>query len=94
MLGEWVPYRRRDWLVQRCVVAIGDHEPDVRVGTHSMKDPAWVLPIWLRHATRNGDVVAAGTVVSTGTWVGVLPAAKGDAVKVVFDGIGEAALRL
>ncbi len=43
-LGEWVPYRRRDWSVQRCVVTIGAAEAVTRTGTHSLGDPAWLLP--------------------------------------------------
>ncbi len=38
--------------------------------------------------TRDGDSVAAGTVVTTGTWVGILPAAAGDLVSAEFPGIG------
>ena len=49
---------------------------------------------WLRHATRDGAVVAAGTVLTTGTWCGMLQAQAGDAVTVEFDGIGAAAIQL
>jgi len=93
-LGPAVPYARRDWSRQRCVVTIGADAPVTRTGTHSLGDPAWLLPQWLKHATRNGDVVPAGTIVTTGTWVGVLPARAGDAVMVEFDGIGRASSSL
>ena len=93
-LGATVPYARRDWSRQACIVSIGGSEPVVRTGTHSLGDPAWLLPLWLQHATRHGDSVPAGTVVTTGTWVGVLPARAGDEVTVEFEGIGRAALRL
>jgi 2-keto-4-pentenoate hydratase len=33
-------------------------------------------------------------VVTTGTWCGLLPAAPGDEVQVVFDGIGHAQVQL
>ncbi len=59
-----------------------------------MADPAFVLPAWLRHATRAGDVVAAGSVVTTGTWCGIVPSAAGDLVRVEFPGIGSAAVQL
>ena len=36
----------------------------------------------------------AGTVVTTGTWVGMLPAQPGDAVSIEFTGIGRAELHL
>jgi 2-keto-4-pentenoate hydratase len=63
-------------------------------GTHLMADPAFVLPAWLRHATRDSAVVGAGTVVTTGTWCGLPMAQAGDWVEVVFDGIGSAAVQL
>jgi hypothetical protein len=93
-LGPAVPYARRDWSRQSCVVTIGAQAPVVRTGTHALGDPAWLLPLWLKHATRDGDVVPAGTIVTTGTWVGVLPAQAGDPVSVEFEGIGHASLRL
>jgi len=93
VLGDWQPHAPRDWSAQSCHVQIGDKTFDFR-GTHSCGDPAWVLPEWLRHATREGDTVAAGTVVTTGTWCGALEARRGDAVKVRFDGLGEARVQL
>lgn len=92
VLGEWVPYARRDWSTQRCTVTIGDQSPQAFTGSHACGDPAWVLPAWLRHLTRGGARVPAGTVVTTGTWCGLLPAAAGQAVHVAFEGIGEARL--
>jgi 2-keto-4-pentenoate hydratase len=93
-LGEPVPYRRLDWAAERCTVMIGTQAPVVHTGTHSLGDPAWLLPLWLRHATRQGEAVPAGTVVTTGTWVGVLPVAEGDEVTVAFTSLGEAKLYL
>ena len=94
VLGTWVPYAARDWAAQVCETRIGTNAPDLRKGAHSMGDPAWLLPIWLRHVTRNGATVPAGTVVTTGSWVGVLPVRKGDTVVVEFPGIGRAEARL
>ena len=94
VLGTWVPYAPRDWAAQTCETRIGANAPDLRKGAHSLGDPAWLLPIWLRHATRHGATVPAGTVVTTGSWVGVLPARRGDAVIVRFPGIGEAEARV
>jgi 2-keto-4-pentenoate hydratase len=94
VLGEWVPFQARDWSVQACRVGIGGRSPVERRGTHSLGDPAWLLPDWLRHATRQGERLAAGTVVTTGTWVGILDAAAGDLVSVEFPGIGQASVQL
>ena len=73
---------------------IGTPQELVFQGSHSLADPAFVLPAWLRHATRDGAVLAAGSVVTTGSWCGLLPAQRGDDITVAFDGIGQARLRL
>ncbi len=94
VLGIWLPFEARDWSQQVCRVRIGNAAVRDFPGAHSMGDPAAVLPAWLRHATRNGAVLARGTVVTTGSWCGILPAAAGDAVEVEFAGIGSARLQL
>jgi 2-keto-4-pentenoate hydratase len=94
VLGEWKPFAPRDWAQQACTVQIGASAPRAFRGTHSLADPAWLLPIWLRHATRQGATVPRGTVVTTGTWCGLLEARKGDQVRAVFEGIGEAEVQL
>lgn len=93
VLGGWLPYHRRAWSSQRCTVTLGDASPREFVGSHACGDPAWVLPAWLKHATRGGVRLPAGTVVTTGTWCGLLPAAAGERVTVAFDGIGSATLQ-
>lgn len=94
VLGDWQPFSPRDWSRQACVVRIGDAPAQTFQGTHSLGDPAWLLPAWLRHAARHGDTVPKGTVVTTGTWCGLLDACKGDLVQVRFDGVGEAEVQL
>jgi 2-keto-4-pentenoate hydratase/2-oxohepta-3-ene-1,7-dioic acid hydratase in catechol pathway len=95
VLGDWVDFdAARDWAAQRLEVVIGTAAPQAFAGTHAMGDPAWVLPAWLRHATQRGAVLAAGSVVTTGTWCGLPLAATGDLVRVRFDGIGEARVQL
>jgi 2-keto-4-pentenoate hydratase len=94
VLGAWLPFTPRDWTRQRCRVGIGTQPPHDFTGTHSMSDPAFVLPAWLRHATRDGTTVPAGTVVTTGTWCGILPAQADDLITVEFHGIGSAAVQL
>ena len=93
-LGDWRPYARRDWAMQRCEVHIGAQPLVARTGTHALGDPAWVLPHWLRHATGDDATVRAGSVVTTGTWVGMLQARAGEAVAAHSDGIGSASLQL
>ncbi|RZT94934.1 fumarylacetoacetate hydrolase family protein [Rivibacter subsaxonicus] len=95
VLGPWVDFDAgRDWSTQAGQVRIGSQPALAFRGTHAMADPAFVLPAWLRHATRNGAVLAAGSVVTTGTWCGLLQAQPGDEVEVAFEGIGAASVRL
>jgi 2-keto-4-pentenoate hydratase len=94
VLGEWVPFAARDWSTQSCVLSIGDAAPQTFRGSHALGDPAFVLPGWLRHATRDGSVLQAGTVATTGTWCGLPLAAAGDRVVAEFPGIGKAAVQL
>lgn len=94
VLGPWKPFAARDWSRQECVVRIGSKEPRRFQGTHSLADPAWLLPAWLRHVTRRGVTVPRGTVVTTGTWCGMLEAQQGDLVRADFDDIGFAQVQL
>lgn len=94
VLGDWRPFEARDWRAQTCRVRIGAQAPVERHGSHPLGDPAFLLPAWLRHATREGATLAAGTVVTTGTWVGILHAAEGDLVTAEFPGIGQASVQL
>ena len=94
VLGDWQPFAARDWATQACTVRVGTQPPVVRVGSYPLADPVWLLTQWLRHVTRHGETLAAGSVVTTGSWVGLLNADAGDAVSVEFDAIGAASLQL
>ncbi|AWB33397.1 fumarylacetoacetate hydrolase family protein [Orrella marina] len=94
VLGEWVPYIRRDWSAQTCSVKIGQRKAAIFTGTHPLQDPLWGLAQWLRHATSQFGTVPAGTVVTTGTWCGLLPVSAGQAVQVEFAGVGQSSLQL
>ena len=98
VVGNWMPYTdqetERDWARQRCTVKIGHANAQEFVGTHSLQDPRWVIPFWLRHITAQGDSVPAGTVVSTGSWCGMPAAQPGDSVIASFDGVGMTSVQL
>lgn len=93
VLGAWAPFRPIVWSEQQCRVQIGDQPAVERRGSHSLSDPGHLLPAWLRHLTRSGRSVPAGTVVTTGTWVGILSAAAGDLVSAEFPGVGIATVQ-
>lgn len=94
VLGAFVPFSPRAWDQQACHVRIGSADAQTFLGSLGIGDPAWVLPAWMRHATRHGASIPGGTVVSTGSWCGVLDAPAGERVAVEFPGIGTAAVRL
>ena len=68
VLGPWARFSPRDWSAQSGQVRIGTQSLHEFRGSHSMGDPSFVLLAWLRHGTRNGEVLAAGSVVTTGSW--------------------------
>lgn len=93
VIGDWVPVdRTRDWSAQAGRVRVGGGDWHGFRGSHPLGEPAAVLPAWLRHATRHGAVLPAGSVVTTGSWCPLLHAAPGDEVVAEFDDIGEARL--
>lgn len=97
VLGRFQPFSASaapDWATLGGQVLIGGAEPFEFRGSLGIVDPLWVLPAWLRHATRHGDTLPAGTVVTTGSWCGLREAAPGDTVAVAFDGLGAVSARL
>lgn len=94
VLGEFVPFQPRAWDQQECRVRIGASGWRSFRGTLGLRDPAFVLPEWLRHATRGGAPVERGSVVTTGTWCGLLDTQQGDLVAIEFPGIGSASVQL
>jgi 2-keto-4-pentenoate hydratase len=97
-LGAWQPVtpatRQRDWGTQRGWVTIGGAPRRDFTGTHPLGDPFAVLPAWLRHLTRDGATVPAGTVVTTGSWCGLPLAEAGERVEIGFEGLGEVVVRV
>lgn len=94
VLGAFVPFAPRAWDQQACRVRIGAADELLFRGSLGIGDPIWVLPAWMRHATRHGASIAPGNVVSTGSWCGVLEVPEGEHVSVEFPGIGTATVRL
>lgn len=92
-LGDFVPFSPRDWAQQACRVRIGRGEVRSLTGSLGVGDPTWVLPECIRHATRHGAALPAGSVITTGTWCGLLEAQAGERVEVEFPGVGVASVQ-
>lgn len=91
-ISDWqnfAPLRQHDWSQQTCTLQVNDGAVQSFTGTHSLQDPTWLLAAWLQHVTQHYGTVAAGTVVTTGTWTGCPEVQAGDLVTVRFDGLGE-----
>lgn len=89
-LGPWQPWRVLDWAGLEWRLALPGQAEIARRGGHSLADPAGVLPAWLQHLTRKGQVARAGTVVTTGAWAGLhaLTATPG-VLRLAMAGLGE-----
>jgi 2-keto-4-pentenoate hydratase len=94
VLGDWLPYQARDWSAQVCRVLVDGKVVAEATGSHPLGDPAWVVPGWLQHVTRDGATVPAGAVVTTGAWIVVPDTPAGSYVEVEFDGVGRASVQL
>lgn len=90
-LGPWQPMERLqgvDWAQQTCTITLNTAAPQVFTGSHSLGDPAWLLPAWLQHVAQQYGRVPAGTVVTTGTWCGCMQLQVGDRFHAEFAGLG------
>lgn len=93
-LGTWLPYQTRDWSQQTCELTTNDGAPLRGIGCHPLGDPAWGLLPWLQHATREGRVLPAGSVVTTGAWLVAQGLQAGDRARVAFEGLGAVTVQL
>lgn len=90
-LGPWQALRDIDWATLPWRLSrSGEAELSGR-GGHSLANPLAVLPAWLRHATRDGRTVRAGTVVTTGAWAGLHPLREGGTAHLTLEGLGDVA---
>lgn len=92
--GPRVPFRTIDWKAQRCRLLIdGETRSDTR-GTHPAGEPLAAMRWLIKHAASRYGGLRRGDIVTTGAWCGIVPAAPGSRVEVIFDGIGEARAHL
>lgn len=89
LTGPWQPWRALDWAQLGWRLSLPGQPVIERRGGHSLANPAGVLGAWLRHATRHGATVKAGTVVTTGAWGGVHLSAGRPHGSLAIEGLGE-----
>ncbi len=89
-LGPWQAWKPgHDWANQPCELFVGDQAPMAGTGGHGLNDPAWVVAGWLQAATRTGQTVPAGSVVTTGSWRVATKLPKGVTVTARYAGLGD-----
>lgn len=86
-------WRAIDFAAQRVSLMVNENPVSEAVGGHPAKDPSRLLPWMLAHCAQRGGL-QPGDIVTTGSWIGIVPVAPGDDVVARFPGIGEARLRL
>lgn len=97
VLGDWVPLRVIDWPMQTASLEIGGAVVGRYQGSLPCVDPWWTVPEWLSHAVTRHGHLAAGSVVTTGSWCGVVWRSATEQpvqIRASFDGIGAASLTL
>lgn len=84
----------RDFSSQRVELEIGGRAGVSAVGSHAT-GRLWEMLAWaVHHAAARGLPLQAGDLVTTGTWTGLSPIARGEEAVARFPGIGEARLTL
>lgn len=88
LIGPWLPFENRDWARQAFTLQLGQAQPLHYRGGHALNDPAWLLPAWLQQLSRKGEMVPAGTMVTTGAWCGCVPLRQDESASLHFEGLG------
>lgn len=94
VVGDWVPLRPVDWSTQVAALEVDGQPVGRYVGAHPAGDPLWFVSQWLQHGVARHERLAAGSVLTTGSWCGMVWLDGQATVRAVFDGIGEATLKL
>ena len=88
--GDWAGWADLDAESQPVTLLFDDSVEVEQRGGNTAGDPRRLL-VWLaNHLSLRGHGLAAGQVVTTGSWTGLRFAAPGSRVTAVFPGIGEA----
>jgi 2-keto-4-pentenoate hydratase len=88
---NWLPI---DFSAQRVELGINGKPVVSGEGSHPSGDPFALVAWAASHCAARGMPLAAGDIVTTGTWTGLTAIAPGDEIVARFDGVGEARLRV
>ena len=94
VVGDWTPLRPVDWAAQVATLEVNGQPVGRYQGAHAAGDPLWFAPQWLEHAVARHGRLAEGSVLTTGSWCGLVWLDGPSDVRAVFDGIGDARLTL
>jgi 2-keto-4-pentenoate hydratase len=86
-------WRALDFAAQAVELLINGTPAASAVGAHPTGDPSRLVPWMVEHCAGRGGL-QPGDLIATGSWVGIVPVARGDQVLARFPGIGEASLTL
>lgn len=94
VVGSGIPWRGAlDWGSQVAIVRREGTVVKETRGGHPLGDLLFLLRWLAQHAERQGSPLAAGDLVTAGTWTGVFEAAPGQSIEVEFPSIGHASVR-
>ena len=94
VVGSGIPWRASlDWTSQVAIVRRDGEIVKETRGGHPLGDLRFMLPWLVQHAAERGWSLAAGDVITAGTWTGVFEGGPGQVIDVEFPGIGRATAR-
>lgn len=93
VVGSGIAWRGPiDWARQVAIVRRDGAVIRETRGGHPLGDLRFLVAWLARHAASRGYPLAAGDLVTAGTWTGLLPAQAGEVIDVEFPGIGSASV--
>jgi 2-keto-4-pentenoate hydratase len=94
VIGTGIRWRGSlDWASQLALLRCDGNVVRETRGGHPLGDLTFMMPWLARHAAARNYPLAAGDVITLGTWTGVYEAPPGHAIDVEFPGIGRASAR-
>lgn len=87
-------WRAIDYARQEAELRVDGRTVARTVSGHATRDLAPLVAWTVRHCARRGMPLAAGDIVTTGTWTGLTAVRPVEELAAIFPGIGEARMRL